>query len=101
MCRNGDKYLKCVVIDVEGVLKGLGFLGYVYVVAEELKLRGWARYREGGSVEIVAVGDEENLMKFIERLKFHDFLAIVNNVDVKPCPRDIAVNLNSFELIFS
>lgn len=93
--------LKCSIINVEGVLKGLGFLGYVYIVASELGLRGWARYRENGSVEIVVIGDEEKLKEFIEKLYLHDSLAIINSVDVKPCPCNTLINVDTFELIFS
>lgn len=90
--------LKCVVITVEGVLKGLGYLGYVYIVAEELKIRGWGRYREDNSVEILAIGNEEDIEKFIERLKVHDSLAIVNNIYVKPCT-ELTIETNSFDLL--
>jgi acylphosphatase len=91
--------LKCVAVTVEGVLKGLGYLGYVYIAAVELKIKGWARYREDNSVEIIAIGDEEKVEKFLEKLYFHDSLAIVNNIYVNPCPNDISINVDSFELI--
>lgn len=90
--------MKCIKVVVEGVLKGLGYLGYVYIVAEELKIKGWGRYTEEGSAEIIAVGDADTLMNFINRLRSHDTLAIVNSIHIEPCAQDLRTDLDSFNV---
>ncbi|MEM1525946.1 MAG: acylphosphatase [Ignisphaera sp.] len=88
--------MKCIKVVVEGVLKGLGYLGYVYIVAEELKIKGWGRYTEEGSAEIVAISDADTLMKFINKLRSHGTLAVVNSIHIEPCPQDLRIDLDSF-----
>lgn len=89
----------CFRVIVKGVLRGLGYLGYVYVLAEELKIRGWARYVDDG-VEVVVVGVEDVLKEFIDRLRYPDMVAVVNEVHVEGCSEDVPADVNSFDIQF-
>lgn len=92
--------MKCIKVLVEGVLKGLGYLGYVYTVAEEFKIKGYAKYTENGLAEIVVIGDVDSLLKFVDKLRSHNTLAVVNSVHIEPCPKDLKVDFNSFDIDF-
>lgn len=78
--------MRCIKILVKGVLRGLGYLGYVYVVANKLGIRGWARYIDTGTVEIIGIGDDGVLEEFLYKLRYHETLAIVNEIHTKECP---------------
>lgn len=90
--------MACLRIIVKGVLRGLGYLGYVYVLAVELKIRGWARYIDDG-VEVVAIGDEDILKEFIERLGHPDMVVVVKEVYAEECPEGTSINVSSFDIL--
>lgn len=92
--------MECLRVAVKGVLRGLGYLGYVYVLAEELKIRGWARYIDDG-VEVVALGVEDVLKEFVDRLRYPDMVVVVNEVHAERCPDSVlAGDLSGFEVYF-
>jgi len=98
LCLRGAKRMGCLKILVKGVLRGLGYLGYVSMVAEELGIKGWGKY-VGDAAEIIAFGDDITLKEFIDRLTCHETLAIVNEVNVEKCSSDASVLHEAFYLI--
>ena len=46
---------------VRGRVQGVGFRWFVRERARALRLTGWVRNRQDGSVEVVAVGDPDSL----------------------------------------
>jgi len=46
---------------IHGLVQGVGFRHATRSAAQRLGLRGWVRNRADGSVEAVAVGDDEQL----------------------------------------
>jgi acylphosphatase len=54
---------------VKGRVQGVGFRFFAERAARELNLRGWVRNLPDGSVEAVAEGEEDALMRFVERLR--------------------------------
>lgn len=90
--------MKCVRILIRGVLKGVGYLAYTYLMASSLGIRGWARYLDNDSVEVIAVGDEKTLENFIYALKHHNTMAIVNEISSEPCGEGISINQQTFEV---
>jgi acylphosphatase len=54
---------------VKGRVQGVGFRWFVHREASELDLKGWVRNTEGGDVEVVVAGTEENLAELRASLK--------------------------------
>ena len=53
---------------VKGRVQGVGFRWFVQREAAELGLRGWVRNTDMGEVEIVAAGEESELVELREAL---------------------------------
>jgi acylphosphatase len=53
---------------VTGRVQGVGFRWFVRSHASALELRGWARNRRDGSVELEVVGPRERIEQLIEEL---------------------------------
>jgi hydrogenase maturation protein HypF len=56
------------VIDINGIVQGVGFRPFVYNLARSCRISGWVNNSPGG-VHVDAEGAEENLASFISRLK--------------------------------
>jgi len=54
---------------VRGRVQGVGFRFFAERVALELGIRGWVRNLPDGSVETVAEGEEEVVVRYLERLR--------------------------------
>ncbi len=54
---------------VKGRVQGVGFRWYVQREAADLGLRGWVRNTDQGDVEILAAGEESDLMELRAALK--------------------------------
>lgn len=72
--------MKQVHILVTGFVQGVGYRKFVRHIAREEGLTGWVRNNPDGTVEALAVGDEEALEKLIEACKKGPFLSSVDNV---------------------
>lgn len=68
---------------VTGRVQGVGFRFFVQSTAEQSRLGGYVRNCNDGRVEIVAEGEESNLIDFIERVKQGPPMAHVTGFDVK------------------
>lgn len=58
-----------VHIFVEGRVQGVGFRYFVKDSASKLSLTGWVRNLEDSRVEILAEGEKNNLMEFIDQVR--------------------------------
>ncbi len=56
------------LIDINGIVQGVGFRPFVYNLARSCHIRGWVNNFPGG-IHIDAEGTEESLISFISRLK--------------------------------
>jgi acylphosphatase len=54
---------------VKGRVQGVGFRWFVHREAAQLALRGWVRNTEDGHVEVVVVGDPDDLNALRQALK--------------------------------
>ncbi|MGM0845280.1 MAG: acylphosphatase [Bacillota bacterium] len=54
---------------VEGHVQGVGFRYFTKNKADELKISGWAKNLDDGSVEITAQGNEFNIEQFVTFVK--------------------------------
>ena len=74
--------MKFVHIIISGDVQGVGFRSWVKKEANQLKLTGWVKNRQDGSVEIAAEGTKLNLENFITLCRKGTELAWVEDVKV-------------------
>ena len=70
-------------IAVTGRVQGVGFRAFVRRRATELGLDGWVRNRRDGSVEIMAIGDPEQVDQLVEQSTGGPTLAKVEEITVR------------------
>lgn len=68
---------------VEGRVQGVGFRAFVVQKAQELRLKGWARNRWDGSVEVLAEGERKALERLLAALQEGPRLSHVTRVQVE------------------
>lgn len=68
---------------IEGRVQGVGYRAFVVQKAQELGLKGWARNRWNGSVEVLAEGKRQSLENLLAALREGPRLAHVTNVQVE------------------
>ncbi len=56
-------------VSVRGSVQGVGFRWFAKELAESMRLAGWVRNRDDGSVELEAEGSAETLDEFERRLR--------------------------------
>ncbi len=66
---------------VSGLVQGVGYRHFVRSRAEELGLSGWVKNREDGQVEVMVIGREELINKFINILRKGPILARVETME--------------------
>jgi acylphosphatase len=81
---------------VRGRVQGVGFRFFASRAARELGIRGWVRNLPDGSVETLAVAEEDSLRRYIEKLSRGPLGSRVDAVDVS----DVAepASFSSFEI---
>ncbi len=89
--------MKAVKIKVYGIVQGVGYRAFVYRIANQLKLKGYVKNLEDGSVEIFAEGEEEKINELIEKCKIGPLLAKVEKVEVK---EEKPKNYKGFNIIY-
>lgn len=72
--------IRCVV---SGKVQAVAYRAYVEVSATELKLSGYIRNLQDGTVEVVAQGDPTTLKEFVEHLHEGSLLSEVEAVAVE------------------
>ena len=60
---------KAIHIIVHGIVQGVGFRFFVRDQSRQYDITGWVRNRADGTVEIFAEGEEDNLKKFLVRVR--------------------------------
>jgi acylphosphatase len=74
--------MKCVHIVARGVVQGVFFRANIERKAKELRLNGYIKNLNDGSVEIIAEGDIEKIKKLIEFCKSSPGISKVMNISV-------------------
>uniref|UniRef100_A0A7C3RM63 Acylphosphatase n=1 Tax=Dictyoglomus thermophilum TaxID=14 RepID=A0A7C3RM63_DICTH len=82
---------------ISGVVQGVGFRYFAYKWAKRLGILGYVRNLNDGRVEVEAIGEEEALKLFLEKLKEGPLGAIVEKVDVVWSDENIN-NFTDFEI---
>lgn len=83
---------------VEGRVQRVWFRESTRITAAELDVKGWVKNRSDGSVEIIAEGQEKNIMEFIEWCHDGPPHAVVTNVT--QTPQEYINEFNSFTIVF-
>lgn len=65
-----------------GQVQGVGFRYFSKKFAQKLKLTGWVKNNEDGTVTLVAQGDEKNIQALINYLKLF-FKGKIENIEEK------------------
>jgi len=73
---------KAVRVYIFGVVQGVFFRAFVKENAEKLDIKGYARNKEDGSVEIWIEGLKENVDKMIEACKQGPPHSIIKRLDI-------------------
>jgi len=73
--------MKSLIIRVYGRVQGVGYRYFARKHARRLEIKGYAENMPDGSVYILAIGEEQNLKKFLEVLKEGPPLAVVEKVE--------------------
>ena len=81
---------------VVGKVQGVFFRAFTARVARLLGISGWVRNEEDGSVKIVAEGEKNSLLSFLEKVRKGPPLAKVKSVDIRWC--DFAGEFTDFEV---
>ena len=76
-----DSEHKRIQSTVHGRVQGVGFRYFVLDNAKRLNLTGWTRNRFNRTVEVVAEGENENLLQFLQVLRKGHRSSQVKNVD--------------------
>lgn len=75
--------VKGIKIRIYGQVQGVFFRAEAMKIALSLNIVGYAQNLDGGTVEVVAEGEEENLKKFIDWTKHGPELAKVEKIDIE------------------
>lgn len=70
-------------IIVHGHVQGVGFRFYSYQNAIKNNVRGWVRNNYDGTVEIDAVGCEEDMVRFIDLIKTGPAFSNVEHLNIQ------------------
>ncbi|MBM3244275.1 MAG: acylphosphatase [Candidatus Omnitrophica bacterium] len=65
-----------------GRVQGVGFRFSTVNFADGLSISGWVRNLSGGKVEVMAEGEEKDLMDFLSRIKMH-FGSYISDVEAR------------------
>jgi len=83
---------------VKGRVQGVGFRWFVHREASELGLKGWVRNTEDGDVEVLAAGDEEELIELRESLRKGPRGSRVDSVTQHELVEREGANLEAFKI---
>jgi acylphosphatase len=84
----GEPAVRSVRLRITGRVKGVGYRAWALQLAARLGLRGWVRNRGDGSVEAMAIGEDEAVARMIEVCREGPFGARVTDVAISDAEDD-------------
>jgi len=75
--------MKRIHLIISGRVQGVCFRYFVKEKAKQFKLKGWVKNNIGGTVEIIAEGDDENIESFLEYCKHGPKLSLVKDIKLQ------------------
>jgi len=81
--------MKCYEYIIKGRVQGVGFRYFTYNNALLYKVKGYVKNLTDGSVEVLAIGEDDTISEFIKVLKKGPSLSKVNDIitnEIDNCP---------------
>jgi acylphosphatase len=75
--------MKCLKINISGVVQGVGYRYFCYKKAIEYKIFGYVKNLYNGDVEVVAQGEDGLVNEFIKELKTGPRYSAVKSVNAE------------------
>ena len=76
-------------ITVSGRVQGVWFRGYTRKIASSLDIKGYVKNLPNGNVEILAMGNQDKMDKFISKVKVGPPEARVESIEIKEISESI------------
>ena len=80
--------MRSVRLRITGRVQRVGYRAWAIEAATRLGLRGWVRNRADGSVEVLVIGEEDQVAAMIEACRNGPFAARVRDVSVSEAADD-------------
>jgi acylphosphatase len=87
--------LKSVRLTITGRVQGVGYRMWAERTTAGLGIRGWVRNRADGSVELLAIGEDDGVAALIEACRHGPRAAIVTSVAVADAEDDGSIGFIS------
>jgi acylphosphatase len=75
--------MKQLNIRITGRVQGIGYRHFAVRSAREFDIRGSVRNMPDGSVQVIALGEEDNLAGFIEKLRKGPTFSLVRDLQIE------------------
>ena len=85
-------------IRISGRVQGVGFRHFTRTNAQSLGVKGWVKNLTDGDVEAVLSGDEDSVLKMIEKLKQGPRMARVDEFSMDESSRKLEESFDGFEV---
>jgi acylphosphatase len=87
--------MRTVRLVITGRVQGVGYRIWAERIAAALRIRGWVRNRGDGSVELLAIGEDDAVAALIEACRTGPRAAIVTDVVVDDGKHDGSTGFSS------
>jgi acylphosphatase len=87
--------MRTVRLVITGRVQGVGYRLWAERTASTLGIRGWVRNRGDGSVELLAIGEDDAVARLIEACSNGPRHAVVSGVSVSAAGDDGSVGFSS------
>ena len=68
-----------ILVDIEGIVQGVGFRPFIYNLALSFGLKGWVMNRGNAGVRLRLEGEKDSIDRFLSEiciLEIHEFFVI-------------------------
>ncbi|MBC8313655.1 MAG: acylphosphatase [Candidatus Cloacimonetes bacterium] len=90
--------MKKIKITIFGRVQGVFFRKFTFETALKFSIKGYVKNLFNGNVEVVAIGIEENVKKFVNALKIGPSSARVDNIEIEKLSN--STNYDSFKITY-
>lgn len=73
--------MSAIRVLIHGRVQGVGYRAWTVATASSFGLKGWVRNRRDGTVEAVFSGEEEVILRMIDRCKDGPQMAMVDKIE--------------------